>query len=1129
MYSGLARAASLALAPLTTALSDVKACAALLAQIGYRLGLTRDAHDRIATLLPVGDTLQSIAARVDALDPDHPDPAAVAELVQDLEGVADALAALEQLDDADLSVLPGVLSTPQAWVDIGQTLPEHLLARYLAEEHRPLFLALRLLGICTSQSTAGATRYRLRWQQLASALADPAAAVGETLGWGPAFAAWPLQRELGLTLSRLGLAVTVRARQAAVASAIAGAPVDLPTGLQSDVVLLSGETPDGDAVQVGLTLACDTTPTPSIYVGNLASGALDADQPLDDTWIVTASGTFDGTATIGALIEPTGVTLVRGAASLDASLALSGAPATPWILLGTAAGTRAELDGVLIEVGLTGTVRDPEAYVLTRIDQDAFRFVLDLGDADSFLRGVIGEDPLAITAGGELRWGTSTGLRFDGGLGLAVTLAIERDIGPVHVESLTLTIGSGETDAQLAATAAAGLTLGPFEARVAGLGAALQLTSGDTGLTGLDAELSFVPPSQIGLELDAGETARGAGFVAVDAESGRYTGALELEFLDVGLEALVVVDTRLPGDPDGWSFFASISAAFPSLPLGFGFFLSGVGGLVALNRTMDVHALASGLKSGSLDALLFPDDVLAEAPALVAGLDAWFPQAAGSTVLGVAAEITWGAPKPLVTSSLGILLSFPELDIAVIGTVSMVLPSEDESLLELHMDALGVVDTSEQTVTVTASLYDSALLRTIQLSGDMAMYVQAGENPFFLLSIGGYNEHFQPPHELPASVRNLQRVGYEVTLSEDLWFGLSGYFAVTPNTLQFGAQASIVASAKFLGVTYTASGSLHFDVLLKFSPFSFSADVLASVTITAEGDELLAVTLHAHLSGPDPWFATGYAQFEFLGIGVRFEITVGGAPGAEALPRTNVLEAVLTALGDLGAWHELAPASPSVLLASEDDDSSATGRMRPDAELRATQGVAPLDRPMDVYGIYDIDGPKTLTIDGAGIDGATGTSWAAAEDWFAPAQYDRMTKTEALAAPSYEQMAAGVDISTGSTTFGDTQSVTPDFETAVLSATATVPLEAPQPLVGSLASATAALAIDTARRPAGPRRVTVAQRFTVDQPTWSVVDAETGARVGAPMSYAGALRSLRDDSAPRAERRVAPAYAARAA
>ena len=52
------------------------------------------------------------------------------------------------------------------------------------------------------------------------------------------------------------------------------------------------------------------------------------------------------------------------------------------------------------------------------------------------------------------------------------------------------------------------------------------------------------------------------------------------------------------------------ATGFAPIPLGFGFTLTGVGGLVAVDRTVDVGALQAGLRSGSLDAMLFPSDAV---------------------------------------------------------------------------------------------------------------------------------------------------------------------------------------------------------------------------------------------------------------------------------------------------------------------------------------------------------------------------------------------------------------------------------------------------------------------------------------------------------------------------------------
>ena len=201
-------------------------------------------------------------------------------------------------------------------------------------------------------------------------------------------------------------------------------------------------------------------------------------------------------------------------------------------------------------------------------------------------------------------------------------------------------------------------------------------------------------------------------------------------------------------------------------------------------------------------------------------------------------------------------------------------------------------------------------------------------------------------------------------------------------------------------MTYTARGEVGFDVLLVFSPFSFLADFEASVTITAgSGDhELLAVSLGAHLEGPQPWFASGHASFDFLGIDVRFEIEVGGKPPDEAPSRQDVLALVRAALAAASAWRAVAPSASIVLAADDAAASEDEVWARPDADLEAIQDVAPLNRALDHYGAYDIAGASTLTIIGAGIDGAGDSLvWEEGIGYFAPAQYDELTRAEKLA------------------------------------------------------------------------------------------------------------------------------------
>ena len=235
--------------------------------------------------------------------------------------------------------------------------------------------------------------------------------------------------------------------------------------------------------------------------------------------------------------------------------------------------------------------------------------MIDLGGADSFLRGVFGDAAPEIDRRRRAPVGhAAAGSRFGGGLGLEVVLPIDRDVGPAPRRLAHARAGRGDDGRPPRGDGRRGLTIGPFAAPSTGIGAALDLTAGG-GLGGLDAAARVrAADARSASRSTSARSARAAASSTIDPEIGRYAGALALDLLAVGLGAIVVVDTQLPDDPDGWALFASLFATFPSLPLGFGFFLSGVGGLVCLNRTMDAEAIAGGLKSGAVDAILFPDD-----------------------------------------------------------------------------------------------------------------------------------------------------------------------------------------------------------------------------------------------------------------------------------------------------------------------------------------------------------------------------------------------------------------------------------------------------------------------------------------------------------------------------------------
>ena len=119
----------------------------------------------------------------------------------------------------------------------------------------------------------------------------------------------------------------------------------------------------------------------------------------------------------------------------------------------------------------------------------------------------------------------------------------------------------------------------------------------------------------------------GGGFLLFDPAQGVYAGVMQLSLHDeLTLSAYGLIATRLPNGAPGYSLLVFITATgFQPVPLGLGFTLVSIGGLVGVNRTFDIDALRAGLKTDTLGTLLFPQDPVGNAGALVQALAAVFP------------------------------------------------------------------------------------------------------------------------------------------------------------------------------------------------------------------------------------------------------------------------------------------------------------------------------------------------------------------------------------------------------------------------------------------------------------------------------------------------------------------------
>ena len=81
----------------------------------------------------------------------------------------------------------------------------------------------------------------------------------------------------------------------------------------------------------------------------------------------------------------------------------------------------------------------------------------------------------------------------------------------------------------------------------------------------------------------------------------------------------------MPDGSPGFALLILVTAEFVPIQLGFGFTLIGVGGLLALNRRLDTEALRVGVRTGALNSVLFPQDIIANITRIISDIKDIFP------------------------------------------------------------------------------------------------------------------------------------------------------------------------------------------------------------------------------------------------------------------------------------------------------------------------------------------------------------------------------------------------------------------------------------------------------------------------------------------------------------------------
>jgi hypothetical protein len=735
------------------------------------------------------------------------------------------------------------------------------------------------------------------------------------------------------------------------------------------------------------------------------------------------------------LLPPAEFAIVPQEGTLDAEVRLGFVgerpdPQEPFVVFGQTGGSRLQarrLDaGFVGDMKWDGAAGRATADVGFEADVTGGALVLDPSGFDGFLSSVLPADGLRVPFDFGLTWSAERGFAFRGAAGLDATLPVSLTLGAVNVSAVRL--GLVVRDAGLSAKASVSVetSIGPVRVVIDQLGVAAALAfAGNSAILGVgDVQAGFAPPTGLGLSVDAG-VVTGGGFLAFDDARGQFAGAMELEFSGIAVKALGLLTTRLAGGRPGYSLLVIVSAELPPVQLGLGFRLVGVGGLLGINRTVAVEALRAGLKTGALGAVLSPPDPKASAGQLVAGLAGLFPAAAGRHVFAPTARIVWGSPT-LITIDLCLVLELPApVRLVALGRLRALLPDEREPIVRIQVDVLGVIEFDRRAAAVDATLVDSRLAQ-FALTGDLALRMSWGDQPAFLLAVGGFHPSFAAPPGFPA----LERVAVALASGDNPKLRLEAYLALTSNTVQFGARVDLGARAG----SFSIAGFLSFDALVTLAPLAFVVDIAAKLAVKAGGHTLLSVSLALTLSGPRPWRARGRASFSilFFDVSFGFDVTIGDETPTALPAPVDVAPLLLAALADPRAWSAQLPAGADAITLRKLDPGTAV-LAHPLATLQVRQRVAPLERTLDRFGSSVPSGARRFGVTLATIGGVR-TTGTPLQDRFAPAQFTALSDDAKLSAPSFEEMVSGAALGADGYATGPAVSVGVVYEQLLVTA-----------------------------------------------------------------------------------------------
>ncbi|MBW8683014.1 DUF6603 domain-containing protein [Chitinophaga rhizophila] len=316
-----------------------------------------------------------------------------------------------------------------------------------------------------------------------------------------------------------------------------------------------------------------------------------------------------------------------------------------------------------------------------------------------------------------------------------------------------------------------------------------------------------------------------------DVEQYSYYGAAQLSLANFTISGIGAYSKLINPKPEGAVslFIYAMYAGTIGGPAFF--FVTGIAAGFGYNRKVKVPSIREVNTFPLVSMALNPNprktlnDVLTD---LVS--QEWIPASPGDYWLAVGIKFT---SFKLIESFVLLMVQFgTRTEFTILGLSILAWPSKNKAIAYVELALKISFGPDSDVIAVEAMLTPNSYVldRNCKLTGGFAFYawVKGPHAGDFVITLGGYHPKFNKPAHYP----EVDRLGLNWKISNQLQIKGGLYYALTPNAIMAGGRLEVTFSLGFL----TAGITIWADMLIAWAPFQYALDMGIRVRIEANID-----------------------------------------------------------------------------------------------------------------------------------------------------------------------------------------------------------------------------------------------------------------------------------------------------